>query len=46
VGWRAWLQVREQYKQAKGSAYKLAEFNDKALAEGAVPLAVLGQLLH
>lgn len=46
VGSRAWLQIRDAYKQAKGSAYSLADFNDKALAQGAVPLTVLGQLLQ
>jgi uncharacterized protein (DUF885 family) len=45
VGWRGWLRVRDGYKQAKGSSYTLAEFNDKALQQGAVPLSVLGQLL-
>jgi uncharacterized protein (DUF885 family) len=45
VGWRGWLRVREGYKQAKGGSYSLAEFNDKALQQGAVPLSVLGQLL-
>jgi uncharacterized protein (DUF885 family) len=45
VGWRGWLRVRDGYKQAKGASYSLAEFNDKALQQGAVPLAVLGQLL-
>jgi uncharacterized protein (DUF885 family) len=45
VGWRGWQQAREQYKQAKGAAFKLAEFNDRALREGAVPLPVLSSLL-
>src|SRR5579872_156852 len=38
VGWRGWLQVREQYQKSQGSAYRLSEFNDKALQQGAVPL--------
>jgi uncharacterized protein (DUF885 family) len=46
VGWRGWLRVRDQYRQAKGSAYKLPEFNDRALREGAVPLTALGSLLQ
>jgi uncharacterized protein (DUF885 family) len=46
VGWRAWLRVREEYQKSQGSAYRLSEFNDKALQEGAVPLAVLGQSLR
>jgi uncharacterized protein (DUF885 family) len=45
AGWRAWQQVRSQYKQAKGASFKLAEFNDRALHEGAVPLPALGSLL-
>jgi uncharacterized protein (DUF885 family) len=46
VGWRGWLRVRDEYKQAKGAAYSLAEFNDRALKEGAVPLPVLSRLLQ
>jgi len=46
VGWRGWLRAREAYQQAKGASYSLAEFNDQALQQGAVPLAVLGQLLR
>jgi len=45
VGWRGWLQARDQYKQAKGAAFNLTEFNDRALKEGAVPLRVLNSLL-
>ena len=46
VGWRGWLDVREQYRQSKGAAYRLSEFNDQALQQGAVPLTLLGQLLQ
>jgi uncharacterized protein (DUF885 family) len=45
VGWRAWIKAREEYKLAKGSAFSLADFNDRALKEGAVPIPVLGSLL-
>jgi len=45
AGSRAWLQARTQYKQAKGAAFNLMEFNDRALKEGAVPLPALGALL-
>jgi uncharacterized protein (DUF885 family) len=45
VGWRAWMKAREEYKLAKGSAFSLADFNDRALKEGAVPIPVLGSLL-
>jgi len=46
LGWRGWLRVREQYRQARGAAYTLAEFHDRALQQGAVPLPVLEQLLQ
>jgi uncharacterized protein (DUF885 family) len=45
VGWRGWQQARNQYKQVKGAAYSLTEFNDRALKEGAVPLPALSSLL-
>ncbi len=45
VGWRAWVKTRDEYRQAKGSAFSLADFNDRALREGAVPIPVLGSLL-
>ena len=45
VGWRGWIRAREQYKQLKGSAYKLADFNERALKEGAAPLPEIGKLL-
>jgi len=46
VGWRGWTRVREQYKQNKGAAYKLPEFNEHALREGAPPLPELAKLLR
>ncbi len=45
VGWRGWLAVRDQYKQAKGSSFRLQDFNDAALKQGAVPLTELAPLL-
>ncbi len=45
VGWRAWIKARDEYRQAKGSAFNLADFNDHALKEGAVPLPALSSLL-
>jgi len=45
VGWRDWIRVREHYQQSKGSAYRLADFNERALKAGAVPLPVLARLL-
>lgn len=46
LGWRGWLQAREDYKKAKGAGYTLAGFNDAALKVGAVPLSALGGLLQ
>jgi len=45
VGWRGWIKVRDKCRQAKGSAFNLAEFHDAALRQGAVPLPVLSDLL-
>lgn len=45
VGWHGWLTVRDQYRQAKGSAFRLADFHDAALQQGAVPLPELVPLL-
>jgi uncharacterized protein (DUF885 family) len=45
IGWRGWLDTREQYKQRKGTAFQLSEFHDAGLKESAVPLPALGQLL-
>ncbi len=45
VGWRDWLRVRELEKQAKGGAFSLHDFHDRALKEGSVPLPVLARLL-
>ena len=46
LGWRGWLRVRDAYKRKKGASYRLAEFHDSALKEGAVPLPVLERLLQ
>jgi uncharacterized protein (DUF885 family) len=46
VGWKGWLDVRERYKQRKGSAYSLKEFNERALKESGVPLPSLETLLR
>jgi len=45
LGWRGWIRVREQYKQSKGAAYKLSEFNERAIKEGATPLPQIAKLL-
>ena len=46
IGWRGWLDTREQYKMRKGSAFQLQQFHDAALKESAVPLPALGALLN
>jgi uncharacterized protein (DUF885 family) len=46
IGWRGWLDTREQYKMRKGSAFQLEQFHDAALKESAVPLPALGALLN
>jgi uncharacterized protein (DUF885 family) len=46
VGWRGWIRVRDAYKQAKGASFQLAEFHDRALRQGAVPLPELASLLQ
>jgi len=46
AGWKGWIETREQFKQRKGTAYLLREFNDRALKEGSVPLPLLGQLIQ
>ena len=46
VGWKGWLDVREHYKQRKGSAYSLKKFNESALKESGVPLPALDTLLQ
>lgn len=45
AGWRGWIRVRDQYRQAKGPAFQLGEFHTRALSEGAVPLPTLSLLL-
>jgi uncharacterized protein (DUF885 family) len=46
TGWKGWLDVRERYKQRKGSAYSLKEFHERALKESGVPLPALETLLQ
>src|SRR5581483_6440078 len=45
VGWRAWLQTRQQAEAKEGASFKLAQFHERALKEGAVPMPELGKLL-
>jgi uncharacterized protein (DUF885 family) len=45
VGFAAWLKLRDDYKNAKGGAFNLSEFNDRALKAGSVPFAALRTIL-
>jgi uncharacterized protein (DUF885 family) len=45
IGWRGWLDTREDYKKRKGAAFQLKQFHDASLKESAVPLPALGSLL-
>jgi uncharacterized protein (DUF885 family) len=45
AGLRGWLDTREKYRQAKGSAFSLKDFHDRALRESAVPMPELQKLL-
>ncbi|HLG99003.1 MAG TPA: DUF885 domain-containing protein [Bryobacteraceae bacterium] len=45
VGWRGWLDTREEYKKRKGSGFNLQQFHDAALKESAVPVPALSGLL-
>ena len=45
VGWRGWLDLRDEYKRRKGKAFNLTNFHNAALKESAVPLPVLERLL-
>jgi uncharacterized protein (DUF885 family) len=46
AGWKSWLDTREQFKNARGSAYSLRDFHERALKESAVPMSVLGSLIR
>ncbi len=46
VGWKGWLDVREGYKKAKGSAFSLKDFHERALKESGVSLPALAGLLQ
>jgi uncharacterized protein (DUF885 family) len=45
VGTSEWRRLRQAYETAKGSAFTLAEFHDRALDEGALPVPWLGEIL-
>jgi uncharacterized protein (DUF885 family) len=45
IGWRGWLDTREEYKKRKAGAFRLQEFHDAALKGSAVPMPALAGLL-
>jgi uncharacterized protein (DUF885 family) len=46
VGWKGWLDVREGYRKAKGTAFSLKDFHERALKESGVSLPALAGLLE
>jgi uncharacterized protein (DUF885 family) len=46
AGYKGWLAVREHYQAKHGAGFKLKEFHESALKQGAVPLPVLDRLLQ
>ncbi|MBV8552154.1 MAG: DUF885 domain-containing protein [Acidobacteriaceae bacterium] len=45
VGWRGWVQLRAEVKAKEGGSFRLERFHERALAQSAVPMPVLGSLL-
>jgi uncharacterized protein (DUF885 family) len=45
VGWRGWDRLRDAYQKKEGSDFRLSDFNERALKEGAAPLPVLSNIL-
>jgi uncharacterized protein (DUF885 family) len=45
AGWRGWESLRADYEKFKGPNFKVAEFHEHSLKEGALPLSVLHTLL-
>ncbi len=45
VGWRGWDRLRDDYQKKAGPQFDLAQFHERALQEGALPLPVLRGLL-
>jgi uncharacterized protein (DUF885 family) len=46
AGFKGWLEARDRQKAARGSAFSLRDFHDRALRESAVPLPELQKLLE
>jgi uncharacterized protein (DUF885 family) len=45
LGQRQWWQLRRKYQAAKGSAFTLEEFHDKALDQGPLPIEYLQKII-
>jgi uncharacterized protein (DUF885 family) len=45
VGIRQWWELRKKYQAAKGSAFNLEEFHNKALDQGPLPLEYLEKII-
>ena len=45
VGWRGWDRLKAAYEKKQGADFKLAQFHERALKEGAPPLPVLSRLM-
>ena len=45
VGWQGWESLRAEYQKSKGAGFKLAEFHEHGLKEGALPLSLLDKLM-
>ena len=46
AGVKGWLQARDRFRLARGTAFSLRDFHERALRESAVPLPELEKLLH
>lgn len=45
VGWQGWEALRAAYQKSTGAAFKLADFHERALKEGPLPLSLLNKLM-
>jgi uncharacterized protein (DUF885 family) len=44
AGWRDWRRLRAHYQKLKGAAFRAAEFHERMLRPGALPVDVLARL--
>jgi uncharacterized protein (DUF885 family) len=45
VGMQQWWELRKKYQAAKGSAFNLEEFHNKALDQGPLPIEYLEKII-